>query len=155
MTPAVIGYEKLSRADSSLAQQRSADQELQLLELLLSACIDEISLTLDAFLPAVLRSRLCKAFGSNERILDAEVRRVAAPALLCLIHQGSLPQSEFEMFTGLSSGLAKTEVDKMQQLGILNASGSKCSWIDPGMPGWFTSFLCLISENHRLRSLTS
>lgn len=85
MTRAIVGYEKLSRADSSLAQQNPAHQEVQFLQFLLYACIDEASLTLDAFLPSVLRTRLFRAFESNERILGAKVHRAAAPALLCLI----------------------------------------------------------------------
>lgn len=93
-TRAIVEYEKLFRADSSLAQQGSADQELQLLQLLLSACI-----TLEAFLPSVLRNRVFEKFRSNERILEAKVGKGVAPALICLIVQGSLPQSAFEMFT--------------------------------------------------------
>lgn len=72
MTRAIVGYEKISRADSSLAQQSSADQELEFLQLLLNACIDEVSLTLDAFLPSTLRTRVFEAFQSNEQILDAQ-----------------------------------------------------------------------------------
>lgn len=62
MTRAIVEYEKVSRPDSSLAQQNSADQELQFLQLVLSACIDEVSRTLYAFPPADLRRRLFKAF---------------------------------------------------------------------------------------------
>jgi hypothetical protein len=141
MTRAIAGYEKLTRADSSSAQQSSSHQELQFLQLLLSACIDEVSLTLDAFLPAVLRSRLFKAFESNERILDAKVHRAAAPALLCLILQGSLPQSEFEIFTGLSSELAATETGKLKALGILAVSKAKPGGYAPDLPGWFAACL--------------
>ncbi len=141
MTRAIVGYEKLSQADSSLAQQRSADQELQFLQLLLRACIDEVSLTLDAFLPAVLRTRLFKAFESNERILDAKVHRGVPPALLCLILQGSLPQSEFEMVTGLDSELAVTEMGKLEAIGILAVSKSKPGCLEPGLPGWLAACL--------------
>lgn len=141
MTRAIVQYEKLSRADSSFAQQSSAHKELQFLQLLLSACIDEVSLTLDAFLPAVLRTRLFKAFESNERILNAKVHRGVPPALLCLILQGSLPQSEFEMFTGLSSALAETEMGKLEALGILTVSKFKPGCLEPCLPGWFAAFL--------------
>lgn len=85
MTGAIVGFEKLSRADSSLAQQGLGQQELQFLQLLLSACIEEVDLTLDAFLPAVLRTRVFKAFLGNERILDAKNDAAVAPMLLCLI----------------------------------------------------------------------
>lgn len=142
MTRAVVEYEKLSRADSSLAQQSSAQQELHFLQLLLSACIDEVSLTLDAFLPAVLRTRLFKAFESNERILDAKVHRGVPRALLCLILQGSLPQSEFEMFTGLPSETARIKVPKLEQLGVLAVSNAKRGWVEPVLPGWFA--VCLL-----------
>lgn len=141
MTRAMVAYEKLSRADSSLAQQSSAHQELLFLQLLLSACIDEVSLTLDAFLPAVLRSRLFKAFQSNERILDANIDKAVAPALLCLMTQGSMPQSEFEMFTGLPSETARIEVAKLERLGILAVSIAKPGFLEPRLPGWLAACL--------------
>lgn len=142
LTRAIVGYEKLSRADSSLAQQRSAEQELEFLQLLLSACIDEVSLTLDAFLPAVLRTRVFKAFESNGRFLEAEVHRAVGPALLCLIVQGSMPQNEFEMFVGLNSESSKIEVVKLKALGILAVSNAKRGWVEPALPGWLA--VCLI-----------
>ena len=150
MARAIVGYEELSRADSSLAQQSSAHQEPQFLQLVLSACIDEISLTLDAFLPAVLRTRLFKAFESNERFLDAKVHRGVPPALFCLIVQGSLPQSEFEMFSGLASDLAATEMGKLEALGILAVSKSKPGCLEPGLPGWFA--VCLLPHLLTLRN---
>ncbi|MDC6378966.1 hypothetical protein BW687_002100 [Pseudomonas graminis] len=142
MTRATAGYERLSRADYSLAQQRSSDQELQFLQLLLSACLDEVSLTLDAFLPSTLRTRVFKAFLGNERILEANIDKAVAPALLCLIVQGYLPQSEFEIFIGLNSERAKIEIAKLEQLGILAASKAKPGHLEPGLPGWFT--VCLL-----------
>ena len=157
MTRSIFEYEKLSRADSSLAQQSSADQELQFLQLLLSACIDEVSLTLDAFLPAVLRTRLFKAFESNERILDAKVHRGVPPALLCLILQGSLPQSEFEMFTGLHSESSTIEVAKLGALGILAVSIAKPGFLEARLPVWlaacFLPHLLMPSGSSRLPGL--
>lgn len=141
MTRAIVEYEKLSSADSSLAQQSSAHQEHLFLQLVLSACIEEVSLTLDAFLPAVLRSRLFKAFQSNERILDANIDKAVAPALLCLMTQGSMPQSEFEMFTGLPSETARIEVAKLERLGILAVSIAKPGFLEPRLPGWLAACL--------------
>jgi hypothetical protein len=141
MTRAIVEYEKLSRADSSLAQQSSADQELEFLQLLLSACVYEVSLTLDAFLPAVLRARVFNAFESNERILDARVDKDIAPALLCLIVQGSMPRSEFEMFTGLHSETAKIEVAKLKALGILAVSKVKPGCFVPALSSWLAAGL--------------
>jgi hypothetical protein len=141
MTRAIVEYEKLSRADSSFAQQNSADQEFQFLQLLLSACIDEVCLTLDAFLPSFLRTRLFKAFESDERILDANVHRAVAPALLCLIIQGSMPQGEFEMFTGLHSDSSEIEVAKLEALGILAVSNVQPGCLEPRLPGWLATCL--------------
>lgn len=153
MTRSIFEYEKLSRADCSLTQQGSADQELQFLQLLLSACIDEVSLTLDAFLPAVLRTRLFKAFESNERILDAKGHRGVPPALLCLLIQGSLPEEEFEMFTGLDPETAKIESAKLEALGILAVSKSKPGCLEPRLPGWLTACLLphLLTPPDRLK----
>ncbi|UZJ58005.1 hypothetical protein OKW98_15395 [Pseudomonas sp. KU26590] len=147
-TRAIVEYAKLSRADSSLAQPSTAHRELQFLQLLLSACIDEVSLTLDAFLPAVLRTRLFKAFESNERILDAKVHRGVPPALLCLIVQGSMPQHEFEMFVGLNSESSKIEVVKLKALGILAVSKAKRGWVEPALPGWLAA--CLLPQLEEL-----
>ncbi|MDC6379878.1 hypothetical protein BW687_006750 [Pseudomonas graminis] len=142
MTRAIVEYEELSSADSSLARQRFSDQELQFLQLLLSACIDEVSLTLDAFLPSTLRTRVFKAFQSNEQIRDAKFGKGVAPALLCLILQGSMPQNEFEMFTGLNSEFSQLEVCRFDQLGILTASKGKPGWVEPRLPKWFA--VCLL-----------
>lgn len=150
MTRAVVEYEKLSRANSSLALQSSAQQELHFLQLLLSACIDEVSLTLDAFLPAVLRTRVFKAFESHERILNARIHKAVAPALLCLLVHGSMPQSEFEMFTGLHSELAVTEMGKLEALGILAVSKAKPGCLEPGLSGWFA--VCLLPHLLTLRN---
>lgn len=141
MTRAIVEYEKLSRADASLTQQSTAHRELHFLQVLLNACIDEVSLTLDAFLPAVLRTRLFEAFESNERILDARVDKDIAPALLCLIVQGSMPRSEFEMFTGLDLGSSEIEVAKLEALGILAVSKAKLICLEPRLPGWLASCL--------------
>ena len=136
MIRAIVEYEKLPSADSSLAQQRSSDQELQFLQLLLSACIGEVSLTLEAFLPSFLRTRLSKAFESNKRLLDAKVHRGVPPALLCLIVQGSMPQTEFEMFVGLNSESSKIELAKLNELGILAVSKAKPGGLEPHLPSW-------------------
>ncbi|MDC6378982.1 hypothetical protein BW687_002180 [Pseudomonas graminis] len=141
MTRAVVEYEKLSRADSSMAQQSSAQQELQFLQLLLSACIDEVCLTLKAFLPSVLRTRVFKAFQSNEQILNSKIDEGAAPVLLCLIVKGSVPQSEFEMFTGLHLESSEIEVAKLKTLGILAVSKAKPDWVEPDLPGWLEACL--------------
>lgn len=138
---AIVEYEKLSRVDSYLAQQNSADQELQFLQLVLGACIEEIGLTLEASLPSVLRTRVFETFRSNERILEAKVDKGVPPALLCLIIQGSMPQSEFEMFTGLHSETAKIELAKLEALGILAVSNAKRGCLEPRLPGWLIACL--------------
>lgn len=139
MTRAIVEYEKLSHVDSSLAQRSTAHRELQFLQLLLSACSDEVSLTLDAFLPAVLRTRLFKAFESNEQILEAKFDKRVAPALLCLIVQGSMPRGEFQMFTGLHSESSTIEVAKLEALGILAVSKAKPGFLEARLPVWLAA----------------
>lgn len=136
VTRAVTEYEQLCREASPLAQQSTALQQTQFLHLLLSACIEEVDKTLEAFLPSFLRARVYEAF-NNKRILDAKINGRVAPALLCLLVQGSMPRREFEMFTGLSPESAAIEVAKLEKLGIMRHSSFRSGWVVPRLPSWF------------------
>lgn len=137
VTRAFIEYEQLCREASPSAQQSTAIQQTRLLQLFLSACIEEVDKTLEAFLACFLRARVYEAFKNNKRILDAKINSNIAPALLCLLVQGSMPRREFEIFTGLSPESAAIEVAKLEKLGIMRHSSFQSGWVVPRLPSWF------------------
>lgn len=88
----------------------TAYEELRILEIMLSAYIYQVDRTLEPFQSSVLSERVFKAFQCNEQIIETKINRKNAPAMLCLVVQGSLPCGEFKTFTGLPSAEAKREV---------------------------------------------
>nr|WP_314576496.1 hypothetical protein [uncultured Pseudomonas sp.] len=128
-----LEYEQLAREDHPIARQ------IQFLQIFLRVCIEEVDRILEAFFPSLLRARVYEAFKTNKRILDAKMNSGIAPALLCLLVQGSMPLKEFEMFTGLSSESAGIEVAKLEKLGILRCSPCRSGWVIPWLPHWFVA----------------
>lgn len=91
-------------------KQATAYEEFRILEIMLSACIYQVDRPLEPFQSSVLSERFFKAFQCNEQTLETKINRKTAPAMLCLVVQGSLPCGEFKMFTGHPSAEAKREV---------------------------------------------
>jgi hypothetical protein len=108
---------------------------------MLRACIYQVDCTLEAFLPSVLRERIHKAFLCDKQILETKIKKESVPAVLCVFVQGSLPQGEFEMFTGLPSAEARLEVSKLENLGILAFSKLKPWSLAPCLPPWLGAYL--------------
>ncbi|MND34969.1 hypothetical protein D3C76_688570 [compost metagenome] len=64
-----------------------------------------------------------------------------APPLLALLIQGSLPKTEFEMFTGLDAKLAGEQVRKRITAELI--AQVQLDVLEPRLPMWFASGLML------------
>ncbi|MGJ7547622.1 hypothetical protein [Pseudomonas alloputida] len=125
---------RLPRAISRWSQMHEGETEL--LEFKLMTCIEEVDHILDAFNRKNLRERVLQFFGSSKLMKDAGVSSSTGPALLNLMILGSLPNCEFQTFTGLAPAEAVAELARLKELGMVMTSSSRTDWVEPGLPSW-------------------
>jgi Fic family protein len=107
------------------------------IEFMLEVCHDQVDYMTAALDREKMRERVIRAFKTKERLLDAGVRPETGPAVLALLNQGSLPRSEFKMFTGLPPRGATDELTRLIKLGVVSSPTPKSRTVEPGLPHWF------------------
>jgi Fic family protein len=117
--------------------QLSQKHYFNFIEFMLDVCHDQVDYMTAALNREKMRERVIRAFKTKERLLDAGVRPDTAPAVLALLLQGSLPRSEFKLFTGLQPRGAIDELTRLIKLGVVLSPTPKSRTVEPGLPAWF------------------
>lgn len=117
--------------------QLSQKHYFAFIEFMLDVCHDQVDYMTAALNREKMRERVIRAFKTKERLLDAGVRPDTAPAVLALLLQGSLPRSEFKLFTGLQPRGAIDELTRLIKLGVVLSPTPKSRTVEPGLPAWF------------------
>jgi Fic family protein len=117
--------------------QLSQKHYFAFIEFMLNVCHDQVDYMTAALNREKLRERVIRAFRTNERLLDAGIKPETAPAVIALLMQGSLPRSEFKVFTGLSPRGATDELTRLVKAGVVSSPTPKSRTVEPGLPAWF------------------
>lgn len=117
--------------------QRSDNASLTVLEFLLDVCHEEVDYMTAALSRSKLRESVAHAFSTNPRLIEAGIKSKTAPAFLALLIQGALPRTEFLTFTGLQSGDASDQLNRLINLGVVVSPPSDFHTLEVGLPGWF------------------
>ena len=136
-------YSALSNADRPREGDHDGRGQLSqknyfaFIEFMLDVCHDQVDYMIAALNREKLRERVIRAFKTHERLLDAGIKPETAPAVIALLMQGSLPRSEFKVFTGLPPRGATDELTRLVKAGVVVSPTPKSRTVEPGLPVWF------------------
>lgn len=136
-------YSALSNADRPREGDHDGRGQLSqkhyfaFIEFMLDVCHDQVDYMIAALNREKLRERVIRAFKTHERLLDAGIKPETAPAVIVLLMQGSLPRSEFKIFTGLPPRGATDELTRLVKAGVVVSPTPKSRTVEPGLPVWF------------------
>ncbi|PAU61073.1 cell filamentation protein Fic [Pseudomonas indica] len=119
--------------------QMSQRHYFAFIEFMLDVCHDQVDYMTAALNRRRMHERLIRAFKNNERILELGIRPESGPAVAALLLQGSMPRSDFKVFTGLSARPAIDELSRLIRAGIVVSPTPKSRTIEPGLPAWFAA----------------
>lgn len=117
--------------------QRSDKALLGFIAFMLDVCHEEVDYMTAALNRRKLRESVTNAFNTNSRLIEAGIRAEIAPAFLALLIQGALPRSEFKTFTGLQPDIAKDQLNRLIDVGVVVTSPSDLLTISVALPNWF------------------
>lgn len=122
-------------------QERTAGEQLAFIDFMLDVCHEEVDYMSAALNRRKLRESVTNAFNTNSRFAETGIKAEIAPAFLALLIQGALPRSEFKTFTGLQPDIAKDQLNRLIDVGVVGSSPSDLLTIEVALPDWFVKEL--------------
>ena len=119
------------------AQQLVGGGQLAFIDLMLVVCHEEVGYMTAALNRHRLRESVNSAYRRNLRLKKAGIGPETMPAYLALLIQGTLPRTEFEIFTGLPSEAASDQLSKLINVGIVVSPPANLHRLEVGLPVWF------------------
>lgn len=120
-------------------RQLKGDDALVFIEFMLGVCHEEVDYMTTAFSRRRLHEQVLQSFKTSQRIARSGISPKVAPAVLALLIQGALPETEFKIFSGVRLDEVSDETSNLRSLGLMDFSSHDTGWIETRLPAWFAN----------------